>query len=96
MQSILEEFAYGNLRLKPQSFEQNPIYCEAVKFARINEKRLLAKLNEDEKDTFQKFIDAQNDVTQQTAIECLVRGYKLGVLITAEAFVTSEDLTTLI
>ena len=92
MKSILEEFAYGNVSLQPQSFKQNPAYCEAMRFVTINEEKLLARLSEEEKAIFQKFVDAQDEANQITATENLVRGYKLGVLMTAEAFVACERL----
>ncbi|MCL2352553.1 MAG: hypothetical protein FWC55_08490 [Firmicutes bacterium] len=34
----------------------------------------------------------QNEVNQLTAVDNLVYGYKLGVLMTAEAFMTSDGL----
>ena len=87
MKSILEEFAYGNITLQPQAFQ-----CDAMQFVTINEEKLLARLNEEEKEIFQKFTDALDEVNFQEATENLIRGYKLGVLMTAEAFVTGGDL----
>jgi len=87
MQSILKEFAYGNVTLQPQSFK-----CEAMQFVVINEEKLLARLNEEEKEIFQKFVEAIDEVNSLEATENLVRGYKLGMLMTAEAFITGGDL----
>jgi len=63
-----------------------------MRFVIINEEKLLAKLNEEERTIFQKFVEAQDEVNQLTATENLVRGYKLGVLMTAEAFITGGEL----
>ena len=93
MQSILEEFAYGNVSLPPCSLPQTPAYKEAARLAAVNEENLLARLNEEEKDIFEKFLDAQGEAHHFTEIEHLIRGYKLGVLMTAEVFVTGGDLT---
>jgi len=73
-------------------FPSNAAYCEARRVVAINEENLLAKLSEEEKVIFQKFVEAQDEVNQLIATEHLVRGYKLGVLMTAEAFVTCGDL----
>ena len=57
-----------------------------------NEEKLLARLNEEEKVLFQEYVDAQGEVNQLTAVSNLIYGYKLGLIMTAEAFVTSEEL----
>lgn len=92
MQSILEEFAYGNVSPEVRFFKRNSRYGEAMEALATNEEKLLGKLNGDEKEIFQKFVDAQGEVNELTAVENLIYGYKLGLLMTAEAFVTSGDL----
>lgn len=49
-------------------------------------------LDGEEKIIFQKYVDAQGEVNQLTAVKNIVYGYKLGLLMTAEAFLTSGDL----
>ena len=92
MNSILEEFAYGNISLQPQSFNPNSELGEAMRFATINEEKLRNKLNEEEKEIFQKYQDAQDEVQQLTAVKNLTHGYRLGVLLTAETFLTADTL----
>ena len=92
MRSILEEFAYGNISPETQSFKSNSRYGRAMEAICKNEEQLLAMLNDEEKIVFQNFIDAQGEVNSLTAVKNLVYGYKLGVLMTAEAFVTGGDL----
>lgn len=92
MQSILEEFAYGNVSPEIRFFKRDSKYGEAMRALSGNEEQLLSKLNGEEKDLFQKFVDAQSEVNQLTAVENLIYGYKLGLLMTAEAFLTSGDL----
>ena len=92
MKSILEEFAYGNISPEAQYFKRNSAYGEAMSAVSSNEEKLYAKLNGEEKDLFQKYVDAQGEVNQLTAVKNLIYGYKLGVLMTAEAFITSGDL----
>jgi len=92
MQSILEEFAYGTVTLQPRSFEPSSAYSEALRLVAKNEENLLGKLDGEEKLLLETLIDMQGEVNQLTAVRSLVRGYKLGVLMTAEAFVTGGDL----
>ena len=92
MYSILEEFAYGNVSPEARYFKHDSAYGQAIKAASNNEEKLLGKLAEEEKALFQKYVDAQGEVNQLTAVQNLVYGYKLGLLMTAEAFVTSGDL----
>jgi hypothetical protein len=57
-----------------------------------NEEKLLARLSEEDKLLFQKYVDAQGEVNRLTAASSLIYGFKLGLLMTAEAFVTGESL----
>jgi len=92
MRSILEEFAYGNISPENQSFKRNSPYGEALGAVSGNEEKLLGILDGEEKILFQKYVDAQGEVNQLTAVKNLIYGYKLGVLMTAEAFLTSGEI----
>lgn len=92
MKSILEEFAYGNISPEAQFFRRNSRFGEAMRAVSSNEEKLLARLNEDEKLLFQKYVEAQGEVNQLTAVSNLIYGFKLGLTMTAEAFVTSGEL----
>lgn len=92
MGSILEEFAYGNISPEIQFFKRSSEYIEAKEFLSICEEKLLARLNEDEKILFQKYIAAQEDINRLTAVGNLIYGYRLGLTITAEAFIGMNDL----
>ena len=91
MKSILEEFAYGNISPEVQTFKRNSELGQAMRAASKGEERLLGKLNGEEKAIFQKYIDAQSEVNQLTAVKNLIYGYKLGLLMTAEAFITGGE-----
>ncbi|MCL2674164.1 MAG: hypothetical protein FWE92_02405 [Defluviitaleaceae bacterium] len=92
MCSILEEFAYGNIPPKRQSFTPDSMYGQAVRSVSANEEKLLNKSGREEKITFQKYVDAQRDLNELTAVRNLACGYKLGLLMTAEAFITGGQL----
>ena len=92
MRSILEEFAYGNISPGTQTFKRGSRFGQALRSVSDNEQKLLHKLDDEGKIIFQKYIDAQGEVNELTAVKNLIYGYKLGVLMTAEAFVTGGDL----
>ena len=92
MCSILEEFFYGNVSPEVQFFKKDSEYGEVMRVISRNEEKLLERLNEEEKEILQKFVDAQMELNRLTAIKSQIYGYKLGVIMTAEAFVTSGDL----
>lgn len=92
MKSILEEFANGNISPKARFFKRNSQYGEAMRAVSGNEEKLLARLNEDDKLLFQKYVETQSEVNQLTAVSNLIYGFKLGLMMTAEAFVTGDSL----
>ena len=92
MRSILEELAYGNLTAESEALWENPNFKELTRLISRNEEMLLARLNEEEKELLEKYTDAQ---MEQQSIESngrFIHGFKLGLLLTAEAFVTGGDL----
>jgi hypothetical protein len=92
MRSILEEFAYGNVSPEVQFFQKDSKYGRVTKLVSHIEEKLLDRLGADEKDLFQKYVDAQGEANQLTAVKNLVYGYKLGLIMTAEAFIGMDDL----
>lgn len=92
MPSLLEEFAYGNVSPEVQSFQTNSKYGRATELVANIEQKLLDRLKEDDKDLFKKYVDAQGETNQLTAVRNLVYGYKLGLIMTAESFIGMDDL----
>ena len=89
MNSMLESFAYGNMSPNAQPFKDNANYGDAMRVFSSTQEKLLGRLNEEEKVIFEKYIDAQDEVKQLTAVYNWIGGYKLGLLVTAEVFVTA-------
>jgi len=89
MNHTLETFAYGNMAPNAQPFPENPEYRDAMRALSRTQEKLMEKLNDEEKVIFEKHIDAQDEVRQLTAVYNWIHGYKLGLLVTAEVFVTA-------
>lgn len=92
MPSILEEFAYGNVSPETQTFPKDSSYGRALELVAQIERELLDRLGAQEKELFIKYIAAQGEVNQLGAVRNCVYGYKLGMVMTAEAFVGMDDL----
>jgi len=92
MASILEEFAYGNISPEAQFFKRDSEFGRAMELVSRNEQKLLDRLGADDKELFQKYIDAQGEVNRLTAVKNLIYGYKLGLIMTAEAFTGMGNL----
>ncbi len=92
MASILEEFAYGNISPEVQFFKKDSAFGKAMELVSRNEQKLIDRLGAEDKEIFQKYIDAQGEVNQLTAVKNLIYGYKLGLIMTAEAFIGKHDL----
>jgi len=92
MPSILTEFAYGNISPNEHPFSKNTEFGRVVALAERLEDKLLEKLNPEEKEMLQQLLDAQSEVSRFVAVKDFLYGYKLGLTMTAEAFVTSGEL----
>ena len=92
MLSILEEFAYGNVSPEFQYFDKHSKYGRAIELVAGIEQKLLDRLGKDDKNLFEKYVDAQGEANQLTAVKNFVYGYKLGLIMTAEAFIGMDDL----
>jgi len=92
MTSILEEFAYGNVSPEAQFFKRDSEFGKAMELMSGIEQKLLDRLGSDDKELFQKYIDAQSEVNRLTAAKNLIYGYKLGLVMTAESFIGMGDL----
>ena len=92
MTSILEEFAYGNISTEAQFFKKDSEYNSAMEYVLLNEQKLFERLGAEEKKIFQTYIDMQKEARQLTEVKHFVYGYRLGLTMTAEAFIGMDDL----
>jgi len=92
MQSILKEFFYGNISPEVQFVKKGSAEDKIMWAIAHNENKLLERLNEEEKELFRIYTDTQIELNSLTAVKSQIYGFKLGLLMTAEAFLTSGDL----
>jgi len=92
MQSILEEFANGNISPETRFFKKNSRYWRAMQHLTDTEEKLFSALNEQEKELLKIFSETQSEVSFLSGIDRFIYGYRLGVLMTMEVFNGKDDL----
>ena len=75
-----------------QYFDKNSKYGRAIELVAKIEEKLLDRLGAEDRALFEKYVDAQGEANQLTAVKNLIYGYRLGLTMTAEAFVGMDNL----
>lgn len=92
MNKILEAFAENNLSINPTRYKGNHEYRKAIKAMYETAETLDAKLNDEEKELFEQFRDAQSDERHFYQVDRFIRGYRVGVLMMIEVFMGASGL----
>jgi len=93
MRSILEELYFGNFHMNSGFNAKDPTYVEAVQLKDINYEKLMATLNGSEKEWFEKFLEADEDLKGIENYYTFTRAFKLGVLLMTEVFTNTGQAT---
>lgn len=91
MSSIIEDLYYGNIPLSERDFKRNSEYAHILQLATRNEDKLTETLTEAQKETFGKFKDNTSELTSMTEVTAFTIGFKLGLRLTAEAFISGTS-----
>lgn len=94
MINILEELANNNIHPDSRYYIHNSKYGQAAEKLTKAEKALNIKLNEEEKKLFIEYNNAQDELNYLSRTDKFIYGYRLGVLMTMEAFRTDDDIIT--
>ncbi len=78
---ILEDLYLGDIRPNERFFKRNSQYAKALDEAVKVGDALTAKLNEEEKELYEDYMDAQREVTVLTDCETFCYAFKLGAKI---------------
>ena len=90
MESIIEELYYGNIAPSECSYRRAGEYAHILQLVARNEEKLTETLTEAQKETFEKFKDGTSEISSMTEVTAFTLGFKLGLRLTAEAFIGSE------
>ena len=87
MESIIEELYYGNITPSEHSCRMAGEYAHILQLVARNEEKLTETLTEAQKETFEKFKDNTSELNGMTEVTAFTLGFKLGLRLTAEAFI---------
>lgn len=90
--SILEELWYGNVNPGELNMKKHSPYKELLALMIRHQDDLLSRLNDEEKQIFEKYADTASEMYSHTNCEVFIRGFTLGIKIMAEVF-TNDDET---
>ena len=96
MESIIEELYYGNITPSERSFCRTEEYAHILQLVTRNEEKLTETLTEAQKEIFEKFKDSTSEISSMTEVTVFTLGFKLGLRLTAEAFIGGNDEQKLI
>lgn len=86
MNTILEAFAEDNLCITPAVYEGSPEYRKAIDTMFKTAETLGKKLNDDEKELFDLYQDAKDEVSHLYQTEKFIRGFRVAVHMLFEVF----------
>ena len=91
MESIIAELFYGNITPSERSYCKTREYAHILQLVTRNEEKLTETLSEAQKETFEKFKDGTSELSSMTEVTAFTIGFKLGLRLTAEAFIGGND-----
>lgn len=91
MRSIIEELYYGNISPTDRDIIRGGTYSHILNLVTRNEEKLTETLTEAQKETFKKFKDGTSELSSMTEVTAFTIGFKLGLRLTAEAFIGGND-----
>jgi len=93
MTSILEELYLGNIRPDSRMYGQDSLFVQAARLKHDNLEKLMAALNDSEKELFEKYCDAQGEIEGITRYDTYTYALKFGILLMAEVFMGKSEIT---
>ena len=91
MESIIGELYYGNITPSERSYRRTGEYAHILQLVTRNEEELTQTLTEAQKETFEKFKDGAAELNGITEVTAFTLGFKLGLRLTAEAFISGDS-----
>ena len=91
MRSIIEELYYGNISPSDRDIIKGGTYSHILNLVTRNEDDLVQTLTQAQQETFEKFKDGTSELSSMTEVTAFTIGFKLGLRLTAEAFIGGND-----
>ena len=81
---IIDELWYGNISPCEREFKKGSTYSELLGYIVRHQQDLLKRMNDEEKEIFEKFTECTNEMYSMTEREAFVSGFTLGARIIIE------------
>lgn len=88
--SIIEDLWYGNISPCERDIKRSSEYTDVLKRIVQHEKELHARLNDEEKEILERFVNYTNEMCCISEREMFVQGFMLGAKLIIEVM-TSEN-----
>ena len=89
--NIIEELWYGNISPCERDFKRGSTYSELLGYIVRHEEDLQKRLNDEEKETLDKFTECTNEMYGIAEREAFERGFVLGARIIIEVMNTEIE-----
>ena len=89
--NIIEDLWYGNISPWERPFKRDGAYAELLALVIRHQEDLLGRLNDEEKEIFEKYCDCASEMHDLTEREAFVKGFTLGCRIIIEVMTRPED-----
>lgn len=86
--SILEDLWFGNISPWERPFKKNSAYAELLALVLRHQEDLLGRLNDEEKEIFEKYADCTSEMHDLTEREAFIKEFTIGTRIVIEAMTT--------
>lgn len=91
MKSLLADMYYQRVRLKNDSMKHQKELCEISALIERNERDLKTRLNDEEKELFEKYLDCTNELSSLECCNEFLTGFRLGGRIVMEIVFGADD-----
>lgn len=88
--SIIEDLWYGNISPCERDIKRSSDYADVLERIVQHEKELNARLNDEEKEILERFVNYTNEMCCISEREMFVRGFTLGIKLILEV-INSEN-----
>lgn len=82
---------YGNITPAEREYRRSSEYAHVLQLATRSEEKLIGTLTEAQKETFETFKDNSSELSSMTEVTAFSPGFKFGLRLTAEAFISSNS-----
>ncbi len=89
--NILEDLWFGNISPWERPFKKDSAYAELLALVIRHQENLNGRLNDEEKEIFEKYSECSNEMHDLTEREAFVKGFTIGARIIIAVLTAEGD-----